>query len=157
MREAVADRDEAIAFSLDKKLLERIAHGLSVMDKNAEIQTDRKGNILWDKDTKDTEIVPLPRDIDDYMQAEVLPHVPDARAFFEEDLSKKKPVVKTGAEIPFTRYFYEYKQPEPSADLAMEFMDLEQSVQARIANLFGDGTDSRHCERSEAISPRAGD
>ena len=33
----------------DKKLLEKIADGLSVMDKSAEIQRDRKGNVLYDK------------------------------------------------------------------------------------------------------------
>ena len=41
----------------DKKLLEKIADGLSVMDKNAEIQRDRKGNVVYDKETKDTELV----------------------------------------------------------------------------------------------------
>ena len=89
----------------DKKLLDKIADGLSVMDKAAEIQKDKKGNILYDKETKDTELVKWEESIDDYMTREVLPHVPDAKAFFEEDLGKKKPVIKTGAEIPFTRYF----------------------------------------------------
>ena len=88
----------------DKKLLDKIADGLSVMDKDAEIQKDKKGNILFDKETKDTELVKWEESIDDYMAREVLPHVPDAKAFFEEDLGKKKPVIKTGAEIPFTRY-----------------------------------------------------
>ena len=90
----------------DKKLLDKVADGLSVMDKDAEIQKDKKGNILYDKETKDTELVKWEESIDDYMTREVLPHVPDAKAFFEEDLGKKKPVIKTGAEIPFTRYFY---------------------------------------------------
>lgn len=98
----------------DKKLLDKIADGLSVMDKDAEIQKDKKGNILYDKETKDTELVKWEESIDDYMAREVLPHVPDAKAFFEEDFGKKKPVVKTGAEIPFTRYFYKYQQPTPS-------------------------------------------
>ena len=98
----------------DKKLLDKIADGLSVMDKAAEIQKDKKGNILYDKETKDTELVKWEESIDDYMTREVLPHVPDAKAFFEEDLGKKKPVIKTGAEIPFTRYFYKYQQPTPS-------------------------------------------
>lgn len=98
----------------DKKLLDKIADGLSVMDKDAEIQKDKKGNILFDKETKDTELVKWEESIDDYMAREVLPHVPDAKAFFEEDLGKKKPVIKTGAEIPFTRYFYKYQQPTPS-------------------------------------------
>lgn len=93
----------------DKKLLDKIANGLSVMDKDAEIQKDKKGNVLYDKETKDTELVKWEENISDYMAREVLPHVPDAKAFFEEDLGKKKPVIKTGAEIPFTRYFYKYQ------------------------------------------------
>lgn len=122
---------------VDKKLLDRIADGLSAMDKDAEIQKDKKGNILWDNDSKDTEIVKYTESIEDYMAREVLPHIPDAKAFFEEDVSAKKPVVKTGAEIPFTRYFYKYQQPKASKDLAKEFVELDKSVNKRIAKLFG--------------------
>lgn len=120
----------------DKKLIEKIADGLSVMDKNAEIQRDKKGEIIYDKETKDTEIVKYEEDIDAYMAREVLPHIPDAKAFFEEDLSKKKPVIKTGAEIPFTRYFYKYQQPIASEELEERFTMLEQSVNERVAKLF---------------------
>lgn len=120
----------------DKKLLDKIVDGLSAMDKNAEIQKDKKGNILYDKETKDTELVKWEESIDDYMTREVLPHVPDAKAFFEEDLGKKKPVIKTGAEIPFTRYFYKYQQPTPSEELEVKFMDLELSVSDRVSKLF---------------------
>ena len=120
----------------DKKLLEKIADGLSVMDKKAEIQRDRKGNIIYDKETKDTELVKLEESIDDYMAREVLPHIPDAVAFFEENLGAKKPVVKTGAEIPFTRYFYKYQEPVSSDELGSRFMELELSVSERVASLF---------------------
>lgn len=121
----------------DKKLIDKIADGLSVMDKNAEIQRDKKGNILYDKETKDTEIVKYEEDIDTYMAREVLPHIPDAVAFFEEKADAKNPVIKTGAEIPFTRYFYKYQQPTPSEELEQRFLDLEKSVNERIAKLFG--------------------
>lgn len=121
----------------DKKLLAKIADGLSVMDKEAVIQRDKKGNIIYDKETKDIEIVPYKVHIDDYMAKEVLPYVPDAKAFFEEDLSKKKPVIKTGAEIPFTRYFYKYEAPKPVEELEKQFNELEKSVSARIQKLFG--------------------
>lgn len=121
----------------DKKLLDKIADGLSVMDKNAEIQRDKHGEILYDKDSKDTERVSYEESIDDYMAREVLPHVPDAKAFWEEKADAKKPVIKTGAEIPFTQYFYKYEQPVPSEELAKQFMELEQSVSQRIAKLFG--------------------
>ena len=89
------------------------------------------------KETKDTEIVKFDESIEDYMAREVLPHVPDAQWFFEEDLSKKSPVVKTGVEIPFTRYFYKYQQPKPSEELEQTFLELEKSVSERIARLFG--------------------
>lgn len=128
---------------IDSKLITKITDGLSEMDKNAEIQLDKKGNIIWDKDTKDTEIVKLDESIDDYMAREVLPHIPDAKAFFEgnnesatfeQDRGSK--TIKIGAEIPFTRYFYKYKQPEPSEKLAQVFQDLETQVRNKINKLF---------------------
>lgn len=120
-----------------KKLVDKIVKGLSVMDKTADIQKDKKGNVLYDTETKDTEIVPWKVDIKDYMDKEVLPHVPDAKWFFEEDLGKKNPVIKTGAEIPFTRYFYKYQAPVSSEELEKTFNELEISVSERIKKLFG--------------------
>lgn len=122
---------------INSKHIEKIADGLSLMDKEAEIQKDKKGNIIYDKETADTEIVPFKEDIESYMKREVLPHIPDAKAFFDEDLSAKKPVIKTGAEIPFTRYFYKYQKPESSEVLKQQFIELEKSVQSRISALFG--------------------
>jgi type I restriction enzyme M protein len=121
----------------DKKLLEKIADGLSVMDKSAEIQRDKKGNVLYDKESRDTEIVKWDETIETYMAREVLPHVPDAVAFFEENLGAKKPIIKTGAEIPLTRYFYKYQQPTPSKELEENFLALDKTVNERIARLFG--------------------
>lgn len=118
------------------KLFAAIADGLSVMDKTAEIQRDKKGNVLYDKETKDVEIVRFDEDIDTYMKREVLPHIPDAKAFFEEDLSKKKPVIKTGAEIPFTRYFYKYRKPTDSSVLKAQFEELEKSIANRVTKIF---------------------
>lgn len=118
------------------KLFDSIIEGLSEMDKTAEIHRDKKGNIIYDKDTKDTEIVRFDEDIDTYMKREVLPHIPDAQAFFEEDLSKKKPVIKTGAEIPFTRYFYAYQKPTESRVLRDQFEELEKSIAERVAKIF---------------------
>ena len=121
---------------IDKKLFNKVMDGLSKMDKKAEVQHDRKGNIIYDKDTSDTEIVNIDENIDDYMKKEVLPFVPDAEAFFEEDLGKKKPVIKTGAEIPFTRYFYKYQKPKSSQKLAEEIGKLEKSISQNMSELF---------------------
>ena len=122
--------------NVEKKIFEKIMTGLSVMDKEAVIQKDKKGEIIYDTETKDTEIVAYKENIDDYMAREVLPHIPDAKAFFEENLAAKKPVIKTGAEIPFTRHFYKYSKPRSSVELAAEFNELEKSVSSAIAELF---------------------
>ena len=121
---------------LTKKTFEKIMDGLSKMDKTAEIQRDKKGNIIYDKETKDIEIVKYTEDIETYMTREVLPHIPDAKWFWEEDLTKKKPVIKTGAEIPFTRYFYKYQAPKPSGELLTEFLEIDKAVNERIARLL---------------------
>ena len=113
------------------------------MDKKAEIHKDKKGNIIYDKESKDTEIVKFEEDINTYMAREVLPHIPDAKAFFEgksetatwdEDNGEK--TIKIGAEIPFTRYFYEYKEPTPSEELLAKFQELEKQVRENINKLF---------------------
>lgn len=123
---------------VEKKIFEKIMTGLSVMDKKALIQKDKKGEVIYDTETKDTEIVAYKESIDEYMAREVLPHIPDAKAFFEENLAAKKPVIKTGAEIPFTRHFYKYSKPRSSVELANEFNELEKSVSSAIKELFGE-------------------
>ena len=122
--------------TVDKKLTDKIADGLSEMDKTAEIQRDKKGNVIYDKETYDKEIVKYTENIEDYMAREVLPYVPDAQWFWEENIGAKKPIIKIGAEIPFTRYFYKYQQPQPSEELAVKFMELEGNVSERIKELF---------------------
>jgi type I restriction enzyme M protein len=120
----------------EKKIIDKIADGLSIMNKKAEIQFDRKGKTVFDKDTKDTELVNINENIDDYMAREVLPHVPDAVAFFDEKLEVKKPVIKTGAEIPFTRCFYKHQVRKSSEQLEKRFIELEKSISAQMESIF---------------------
>lgn len=78
---------------------------------------------------KDTENIPLSEDIDEYFAREVLPHLPEAK------LDRKKD--RIGYEIPFNRYFYEYKPPR---DLDEIDNDL-QAVTKDILKLLGEVTD----------------
>ncbi len=115
-----------------------IAMELSVMDKAAVVQKDRKGNIIVDSTTKDTEIIKLTKDPEEYFKEEVYPHVPDAIWAYEYDPAKKASATnkeKQGAEFPFTRYFYVYKAPEKADDLLAWFMELEKSLAEKIAVL----------------------
>ena len=118
--------------------LNSIAMELSVMDKTAVVQKDRKGNVLIDPTTKDSEIIRLNQDADEYMKTEVLPHIPDAMYMYEFDENKPESTTnkeKLGAEFPFTRYFYEYHEPEKADDLLTQFMELEKSLSAKIDDL----------------------
>ena len=70
---------------------------------------------LADGDLKDSENVPWKQDIEKYFETEVLPFAPDAWMDREKD--------KIGYEIPFTKYFYEYK---PLRDLSLIMKDIEE-------------------------------
>lgn len=59
---------------LDNKTINKIADGLSVMNKNAMIQREikgkKKGEIIYDKESKDIELVRWDTDIEDYTKKE---------------------------------------------------------------------------------------
>lgn len=104
---------------------------LSEIDKTAVVQKDTKGKIKIDTTTKDSEIVKLSQNVDEYFEKEVLPHIPDAIYFYDFDENKKISNTnkeKLGAEILFTRYFYKYVAPESSDKLLSEFMDIEKEL-----------------------------
>ncbi|CAH1851239.1 type I restriction-modification system subunit M [Convivina intestini] len=111
-----------------------MALAMSEMDKTAKVITTKKKDkmgeiadgVVYDKTTKDTEIIKLSENVDEYFEREVYPHVPDAH-YWDEN--------KTGAEIPFTRYFYEYKAPEKAEVLLKEFQDLEAQLQTLLEEL----------------------
>jgi len=128
-------------------LQEKIAFALSEMDKTAEIQKDKHGNIIYDSTTKDTELIKLNIDVEKYFKKEVYPHVPDAHYVYEYGEDGKLPLYpskqsaatlskeKTGAEFPFTRYFYKYKEPEKADALLERFMELEKSITGKVKGL----------------------
>ena len=123
---------------LSPSRLTGIAMALSVMDKAAVIQKDKKGNIIVDTTTKDSEIIKLTKDPKEYFNEEVYPHIPDAIWKYEYDPAKKEGPSnkeKQGAEFPFTRFFYEYKAPESADNLLAQFMELEKSLTEKIATL----------------------
>ena len=72
------------------------------------------------KKQKDTEQIPLSENIDEYFQREVLPHLPNAT------MDRKKD--KIGYEIPFNRYFYEYKPPRDLEDIDSDLSEVTKEI-----------------------------
>jgi type I restriction enzyme M protein len=121
--------------------------GTAERDPVAPPVTDKKGNRYPDPELRDNENVPLPAvqlsyeqdpserlatleyraPVEDYMETEVLPHVPDAWV----DHTK----TKIGYEIPLTRHFYKYVPPRPLEEIDAELRALEYDIQALLGSV----------------------
>ena len=88
----------------------------------------KNGKKQPDTSLRDTENVPLTENIQDYFKREVLPFAPDA--WIDEKKSK------VGYEIPFTRYFYKYQAPQPSAEIMAEILELEKELEGSLQEVF---------------------
>lgn len=109
-------------FGYSKVVVER-----PLKDENGKLVL-KKGKPQPDPKLRDTENIPLSENIAEYMKREVLPYAPDAWI----DESK----TKIGYEIPFTRYFYEYTPPTPSADLMKEILQIESELKGSMERIF---------------------
>ncbi len=89
----------------------------------------KKGKKQPDTKLRDTENVPLTEDVEKYFAREVLPYAPDAW------IDSKKS--KVGYEIPFTRYFYHYEAPRPSAEIRDEILAIEKELDGALKEIFG--------------------
>ena len=125
-----------------------MTEALAVRDSEAPVITDRSGNPKPDPDLRDNENVPLPEvsiayepdptarletieyrtAIDDYLETEVHPYVPDAW----HDPAK----TKIGYEIPLTRHFFTYTPPRPLHEIDAEIIELEAEVQALLPEVM---------------------
>lgn len=93
------------------------------------VVTDKKGNPKPDSSLRDTENIPLTVDMQEYMEKEVLPHVPDAWI----DHSK----TNIGYEINFTKYFYQYKPLRSLDDIRKDIMAIEQETDGLLKEVIG--------------------
>ena len=110
----------------------RVAVEQPQKDENGTILTGHDGLPKADASSRDYENIPflrkdpndsngklIPQSIDEYFQREVQPHLPDAWI----DESK----TKTGYEINFTKYFYEFKPLRSLAKIKADILALEKS------------------------------
>ena len=139
LRKTTADEPAAI--------VKTVTEALAIRDPDAPIVTDRSGSPKPDPDLRDYENVPLPllavpfepdptarleaieyrSAIDDYLETEVHPYVPDAWP----DPDK----TKIGYEVPLTRHFYAYIPPRSLAKIDAEIRDLESEIQSLMTDL----------------------
>jgi len=123
MKSAFKQADLKVPAALFKAILMALAE----RDDTAEVCIDAKGAPEPDPELRDYENVPLKEDIAEYMEREVLPHVPDAWV----DESK----TKIGYEINFNRYFYTYTPPRPLEEIETDLKLIEAEIAGMLAEV----------------------
>lgn len=75
----------------------------------------------YDGETGHSELLDLVKEhCEEYLKAEVLPHVPDAWIDHQN--------TKVGYEIPLNRYFYVYQPPRPLEEIEDDIKALEKDI-----------------------------
>ena len=118
------------------KQMRLITLAMGERDARGAIVLDDEGEWVADPELRDFENVPLKESVDDYFAREVAPHVPDAWINRKVCDEKDGEVGKVGYEIPFTRHFYEYKQPPRLDDIEREIVDLEKQIQGMLEGVL---------------------
>lgn len=130
-----ANFEKAIGSKQGKAFIKMYRDALGEKDEEAEVVfTDpynvptQKGKIcdwkekpLFDTDLRDTENIKWKEDITEYFEREVLPFAPDAWMDREKD--------KIGYEIPFTKFFYEYRPLRELDEIMKDIEALEEETE----------------------------
>lgn len=115
--------------------LKAVLNALSERDSDADVCTDKKGNVEADSGLRDYENVPLTEDIYEYFEREVKPHVPDAWIDESKRDEQDGEVGIVGFEIPFNRHFYVFEPPRPLEEIDADLKRCTDRIKQMIEEL----------------------
>lgn len=131
---------------LKRSLMKAVRQGLAKRDETADY-CKKRGKIESDTDLRDYERIPFSHKVEEYRQDysdfvekekdnitahfenEVKPHVPEAWVDYS--------YTRVGYEIPFTRYFYEFEELEPSHEIKEDIEKLEAEINEIMQKVLG--------------------
>lgn len=131
---------------LKRFLMKAVRQGLAKRDETANY-CKKRGKIESDTDLRDYERIPFSHKVEEYKQdyskfveeekeniiayfeKEVKPHVPEAWVDYSS--------TRVGYEIPFTRYFYEFEELEPSHEIKEDIENLEAEINEIMQKVLG--------------------
>ena len=108
-------------------------------ESDEDIVYDKNGKPVADTDLKDTEKVPYTQDINEYMEKEVYPYVPDAwvdESVVDTGIMGDQQVGIVGTQISFDKYFYHYEAPRKPEDIMAEIKALEPEIEEALKGVF---------------------
>jgi type I restriction enzyme M protein len=97
-------------------------------DQKGKIIRDSKGKPKSDTDLKDVENVPMKENIQAYFEREVLPFVPDA--WYDTKGAK------ISYEIPFNKYFYDFKALRDLDAISSDILKLEEETDGLLKEII---------------------
>ncbi|MEP7171253.1 MAG: N-6 DNA methylase, partial [Bacteroidota bacterium] len=97
-------------------------------DENGKIIYASKGKPKSDTKLKDSENIPLNENIQEFVDREVLPYVPDAYWNKEE--------TKIGYELNFNKYFFTYQPTRPLAEITKELLIIEKETENLLKEII---------------------
>jgi type I restriction enzyme M protein len=131
---------------LKKSLIKAVRNGLAKRDETADY-CKKRGKRESDTDLRDYERIPFSHKVEEYKKdysdfvkkekenisayfgKEVKPHVPEAWVDYS--------YTRVGYEIPFTRYFYEFEELEPSHEIKEDIEELENEINEIMQKVLG--------------------
>lgn len=119
---------ESKVFDNDDFGFRRITVETPLYDENNNIVKDKKGNIKPDSSKRDYENISLKENVEEYFKKEVLEYNPDA--WIDDNKTQ------VGYEIPFTRYFYKFKEPESSEIIEKRIRQSKKNIINSLEKLF---------------------
>ena len=125
----------AVDFPLDKTLEKLCYIIFSEQDEDADVIKDSKGHPEPDSSLRDTENIPLSEDMQAYFNREVVPYAPSAWINTKVVDHKNGELGKIGYEIPFVRFFYEYKAPRDLKEIEADIQQTEQELAKLLKEL----------------------
>lgn len=117
---------------LTQKVQKDIIATLCVKDEEngKPVQDTKTGGPVFDKDLRETELLPISQEISDFMVKEVLPYAPDSVVTDAPG--------KVGYEISFAKYFYKPEPIRAVADIITEIRELEAGSDTILNSILGE-------------------
>lgn len=143
------------------ELFKQIAFDFGMHNDAAAIITDKEGNIVYNDETKDTELIQVTKKESNEVTEELMREVPSIKEddsvlygqMWQEKMVKRylekevEPYAKNthivdevvyGADWSFNKQFYVYKPLPKSTDLLREFKILNDSITSDLAEILGE-------------------
>lgn len=150
-KEYSGTNEDGLPIFAESKIYENIEFGyLKIATETAEVDSQgqilkKKGKPVPIKGKTDSEIIPLNQDVEEYFKKNVLPYNPNAFYYGDSNgriYDKNGSIIdekhnKIGYEIPFTKIFYRFVQPQKSEEIFEEFKELSARESELMRKILG--------------------